>query len=76
MTKAVREGNLQHVIKTLDEAIQPVQDKLYFAEPLLHQVWYRLVDHVEQLKAFYGQVRAKPQLFMIILNYITIVKVP
>lgn len=55
VTKAVREGDLQQMVKTLEDAIQPVQDRLYFAEPLLHQLWYRLVDHVEQLKAFYVQ---------------------
>ena len=58
MTRAVREGDPDHIVKTLEEAIQPVQDRLYFAEPLLHQLWYRLVDHVEQLKAFYVQVVA------------------
>lgn len=55
VTRAVREGDTEHIIKTLEEAIQPVQDILYFAEPLLHQLWYRLVDHVEQLKSFYVQ---------------------
>lgn len=55
VTRAVREGDTEHIVKTLEEAIQPVQDILYFAEPLLHQLWYRLVDHVEQLKAFYVQ---------------------
>lgn len=55
VTRGVREDNSEHVIKTLEEAIQPVADRLYFAEPLLHQLWYRLVDHVEQLKIFFVQ---------------------
>ncbi|XP_045115099.1 uncharacterized protein LOC123506824 isoform X2 [Portunus trituberculatus] len=55
VTKAVREGDTEQIVKMLEEAIHPVQDMLYFAEPLLHQLWYRLVDHIEQLKAFYVQ---------------------
>ncbi|KAG0719872.1 Protein unc-13 4B [Chionoecetes opilio] len=55
VTRAIREGDAQQIVKTLQEAVQPVQDRLYFAEPLLHQLWYRLVDHGEQLKTFYVQ---------------------
>lgn len=53
LEKSVTRGGPEIVQKGLEEALFPVEDRLYFAEPLLHELWVRLFRHAMLLKEVY-----------------------
>ncbi|XP_047488571.1 uncharacterized protein LOC125038932 [Penaeus chinensis] len=53
LEKGVTRGGPESVQKGLEEALFPVEDRLYFAEPLLHELWVRLFRHAMLLKELY-----------------------
>ncbi|ROT72220.1 hypothetical protein C7M84_009410 [Penaeus vannamei] len=53
LEKGVTKGGPESVQKGLEEALHPVEDRLYFAEPLLHELWVRLFRHAILLKEVY-----------------------
>ncbi|KAG7164842.1 unc-13-like 3 [Homarus americanus] len=55
LTQGVVRGSSEFVLKGLELAMQPVEDRLYFAEPLLHQMWFRLFQHATILMSNYVQ---------------------
>ncbi|XP_069164327.1 uncharacterized protein [Procambarus clarkii] len=55
LTQAVSQGSSTFIIKELEVAMEPVEDRLYFAEPLLHQMWLRLFQHATLLMSNYIQ---------------------
>ncbi|KAK7070568.1 hypothetical protein SK128_025630, partial [Halocaridina rubra] len=50
LIQAVSRESQDYIIQNIQAALQPIEDKLYFAEPLLYAMWVRIFQHTSCLK--------------------------
>ncbi|XP_069949197.1 uncharacterized protein [Cherax quadricarinatus] len=62
LTQGVSQGSSEYIVERLELAMQPVEDRLYFAEPLLQQLWLRLFQHATLLMNIFIQGSRREEL--------------